>query len=46
MHLIDPITHELNIYKELEQHQNELNISKLYQIYTHNNIFLLIKEPH
>ncbi|MCB0369708.1 MAG: hypothetical protein KDD45_09775 [Bdellovibrionales bacterium] len=43
---IHRINQELALYREIEDHNLDVSISKLYQIYTHGDIFLFVKEPY
>lgn len=40
------INKELSIYREIEENNLEVSVSRLYQMYTHGNIFVLVKEPY
>lgn len=40
------LSQELAVYREIEDKAIEVAISKLYQLYTHGEIYVLVKEPH
>lgn len=40
------LTQELGVYREMEERGVEAAISRLYQLYTHGEIYVLVKEPH
>jgi len=41
---IDYINRELRLYREIES--TDVDISKLYQMYTHGTSYILVKEPY
>lgn len=43
---IERINQELSVYREIEDHGVETSISKVFQVYTHNSIYVLVKEPY
>jgi hypothetical protein len=43
---MNSLSQELAVYREMEERGVEAAVSKLYQLYTHGEIYLLVKEPH
>lgn len=40
------LSRELAVYREIEERAIESAVSRLYQLYTHGEIYVLVKEPH
>lgn len=43
---IHQINKELSLYREIEGFNADVSVSRLYQMYTHGSIFVLVKEPY
>lgn len=43
---IEKINQELAIYREIDEHSIQAAILKTYQMYTHDNIYVIVKEGY